>query len=135
MIHEQLTRVLLCGQTKNTSKGKSMDPARKLEKNLKKVIRDFRLVLDVYQSSHSSGTALGGLKFEEWFRLTIVEVFTEKMPSTVEYLCRALDVQDSYASLVFQQMRTKTLILSSNAHQNASDGFMSSTKSTNSAIA
>jgi len=42
--------VLLCGETKNTSKGKSLAPARKLEKNLKKAIRDFQLQIDIHNN-------------------------------------------------------------------------------------
>ena len=50
LIHQSLTKILLCGKTCNTSKGKSMAPDRKLEKSLKRALRNFHLSLDLYNS-------------------------------------------------------------------------------------
>ena len=95
----------------NTSKGKSLVPARKLEKNLKKAITNFQLSLDIHNNSISdeldleeSKTPLKAssktISFPEWFRTSIAAVYTEKIPNTIQYLCRSLDLTDNWVEFL-----------------------------------
>ena len=86
-IHSFLTEVLLCGKTCLTSKGKSMAPGKKLEKQLKKAIRDFRLAIDIRNFSmddtpHEDSSKVGNeaIEFESWFKTTIVNPYVDRIP-------------------------------------------------------
>ena len=50
-VHKCLTLILLCGKTTLTSKGKSLQPNKKQEKNLLTSIRNFQLAVDLLLSS------------------------------------------------------------------------------------
>lgn len=36
------------------------------------------------------------IDFQMWFRTSIVEPFSRQIPSTIQYLCRALQVEDPW---------------------------------------
>ena len=123
VIHEALTQLILSSTMQNTSKGKSLVPARKLEKNLKKAITNFQLSLDIHNNSVSDQLDLEESKtplkvsektisFPEWFRTSIAAVYTEKIPNTIQYLCRSLDLTDNWVEFLIQQMRSKNQRLS-----------------------
>ena len=38
--------------------------------------------------------------FQDWFRCSIATVYADKIPSTIEYLCKALEFQDPLVDLL-----------------------------------
>ena len=43
--------------------------------------------------------------------MSIATVYAEQIPSTVEYLCKALEMTDPWVKFMFDQMRSKALML------------------------
>jgi len=67
-----------------TSKGKSMFPSRKLEKQLKRAIRDFQLAADMFEFDTLAQDAKADcLQFRDWFRVGVVETYSTQIPSTI----------------------------------------------------
>jgi len=63
-------------------------------------------------------------------------VYAERIPTTIEYLCKSLELSDPWVNFVLEQMRSKTLMLSHRADSDSSNqGYQSTTKSTSSAAA
>lgn len=43
--------------------------------------------------------------------MSIATVYAEQIPSTIEYLCKALELTDPWVKFMFDQMRSKALML------------------------
>ena len=43
--------------------------------------------------------------------MSIATVYAEQIPSTIEYLCKALEMTDPWVKFMFDQMRSKALML------------------------
>ena len=54
---------------------------------------------------------LKSINFHEWFRMSIATVYAEQIPSTIEYLCKALEMTDPWVKFMFDQMRSRALML------------------------
>ena len=54
---------------------------------------------------------LKSINFNEWFRMSIATVYAEQIPSTIEYLCKALEMTDPWVKFMFDQMRSRALML------------------------
>jgi hypothetical protein len=48
-------------------------------------------------------------KFEAWFGKTIVEPYASKIPSTISYLCEALEIRDPWVDHVMQSLRERAM--------------------------
>ena len=104
-IHKRLTEILLCGKSSNTSKGKSMAPGRKLEKNLKHSIRNFQLEVDMMPFYEEDSSC--HIDFKAWFRTSVFEPYGDKISSTIQFLCKALQIDDPWIYKQLSLMRQK----------------------------
>ena len=44
----------------------------------------------------------GVMKFEEWFRMSVAKVYAERIPTTIQYLCRKLEMQDPWVNFLIE---------------------------------
>ena len=90
-----------------------MAPERKIEKQLKRAIRNFHLSLDLYNNIDADSHAVTiehkttQVDFERWFRESLVEAYASKIPSTIQYLVDSLEIVDPWVHYVLQAMRNK----------------------------
>ena len=42
------------------------------------------------------------MKFEEWFRMSVAKVYAERIPTTIQYLCRKLEMQDPWVNFLIE---------------------------------
>jgi hypothetical protein len=79
-----LFQVILVGEQVNSG----TTSKRKLEKKLKKALRKFQFLLDAKNFESDKQYPV----FTQWFQQTIVQVYRTSIPSTIEYLCKSLDI-------------------------------------------
>ena len=51
------------------------------------------------------------MRFPEWFRTSVAMVYAEKIPTTIEYLCRVLEVNDPWVDSIIEHLRHKQVIM------------------------
>ena len=108
VVHDILTRILLMGNQSIQSNGKDVVKSKalsKLEKQLKKAMRDFQLCIDIHNDSDVN--VLSKVDFKAWFKSSIAEVYATKIPLTIEYLCDRLETSDPWVDFLLKQQRAK----------------------------
>ncbi len=41
----------------------------------------------------------------DWFRVSIVSVYSERIPKSVDYLCEALDIEDPWVTYLVENAK------------------------------
>ena len=54
----------------------------------------------------------GVMRFDEWFRMSVARVYAERIPTTIQYLCRKLEMQDPWVDFLIESMHHKAQMLS-----------------------
>ena len=65
-------------------------------------MRNFQLAVDLLQDT--------SLVFQDWFNHTIVCAYGTKIPLTVEFLCKKLEIDDTQIKTIIKTMRSKNKI-------------------------
>lgn len=66
----------------------------------KKLIRDFYLSLNMRAFQSASYEEQASFSFDAWFKLNIVNIYLQKIPQTIQYLCDKLEVENEYVTKV-----------------------------------
>jgi len=65
-------------------------------------MRNFQLAVDLLQDK--------SLVFQDWFNQTIVFAYGTKIPLTVEFLCKKLEIDDTQIKTIIKTMRSKNKV-------------------------
>lgn len=91
---------------------------------MKRAIRDFHLSLDLFNNIDPDSQAetidhkCPEVDFERWFRVSLVEAYASKIPSTIQYLVDSLEINDPWVHYVLQAMRNRVQASQNPSHAN-----------------